>query len=362
MTSSPAVTVLLSVYNGAAVTGAAIDSILAQTFGDFELLAIDDGSTDATASVLASYRDARIRVLRNERNLGLTRSLNIGLRAARGELVARQDADDTSLPERLERQVAAMHRHPEVALVGGQARYLDQKNRAYTPREWRKCTSPVAIEWQSMFENPFIHTAAMFRRAAIEALGGYDEAYRTSQDFELWSRVIRRYSTRNLSEDVVELRARAGSLSSTYDLAALRRIIPVFLDNRNHSLQRALTEDRSLEILLSVWNPRIFAAIGDLSPFTSAVVEMHRRFLEIHPAAQDDPEIAAHCATLLSRIARAAAADAPDGLWNAVSTVRRFDRAAFRRAVPSVAARLAAGPILRRLRPRGSARLYEECT
>jgi len=116
----PAVTVLMGVYNGELFVRDAIDSILAQSYRDFELLVVDDGSTDTTPAILASYDDSRLRVLRNEENIGLTRSLNRGLRAARGGLIARQDADDLSLPNRLARQVTFLESHPDVVLLGTQ--------------------------------------------------------------------------------------------------------------------------------------------------------------------------------------------------------------------------------------------------
>src|ERR1043166_4865427 len=112
MAEVPAVTVLMSVYNDEKYVREAIDSILAQSFRDFELLVIDDGSTDRTPAILASYDDRRLRVLRNNENIGLTRSLNAGIGAARGPLIARQDADDISYPQRLARQGGVMKRHP----------------------------------------------------------------------------------------------------------------------------------------------------------------------------------------------------------------------------------------------------------
>src|SRR2546425_11594525 len=103
--SAPRVTVLMSVCNAAPFIAEATESILGQSFGDFELLVIDDGSTDGSADIVAGYADPRVRIIRNGRNVGLTRSLNHGLAAARGELIARQDADDVARRERLARQV-----------------------------------------------------------------------------------------------------------------------------------------------------------------------------------------------------------------------------------------------------------------
>jgi glycosyltransferase involved in cell wall biosynthesis len=123
--SDPQVTVLLCVWNGEPHLKAAVDSILAQTFHDFEFLIIDDASTDGTPKFLASLTDPRVRVVRNETNLGLTRSLNRGLKLARGELIARQDADDWSTPDRLELQLPFLRANPPVVAVGAQAQLID---------------------------------------------------------------------------------------------------------------------------------------------------------------------------------------------------------------------------------------------
>src|SRR4051794_29608800 len=114
----PKVTVLLAVYNGERYLREAIDSILGQTFQDFEFLIINDGSTDSTREIILSYHDPRIRLVDNEDNIGQTRSLNRGLALAAGQFVARQDADDISEPERLASQVAFLEIHPEVVLLG----------------------------------------------------------------------------------------------------------------------------------------------------------------------------------------------------------------------------------------------------
>src|ERR1043165_9066720 len=123
---SPHVTVLMAVYNGEPFLAKAIDSILAQTYEDFELLVVDDGSTDATPDIVRSYGDRRVRTVRNPRNIGLARSLNVGLAEARGALVARHDADDLSYPDRFRRQVEFLAAHPDVAVLGTRFDSIDQ--------------------------------------------------------------------------------------------------------------------------------------------------------------------------------------------------------------------------------------------
>lgn len=356
MTVSPRVTVLMSVHDGAPFVGRAVESILHQTFSDFELLVVNDGSRDMTPQILESYRDPRIRILDNANNVGLTRSLNIGLRAARGKLIARQDADDVSFPERLARQVDAFDEFPEAVLIGAQAYEIDARGRHFDTLEWRKCISPIAIKWQIMFENPFVHTSVMFSRdVVLEEFRGYDESFRSNQDFELWSRMVRRHSSRNLKEALVALRSRTKSISRSYDIAAIRRVRAVFLENRAHILQRAIEQDEGLDIVVAAFFPRTCAAVRDLRPLMKPLHEMIARFDSLHVAASGDPEIRIYRATLLSRIARMTAPDAPAGLWETLKTAREFDTDVFRRAVGAVVVRLLAGKLVRR--PHGTATL-----
>src|SRR5258708_31795371 len=163
----------MPVFNGMRHVGAAVESILAQTYRDFELLVVDDGSSDRSLEIVRSYRDARIRVLVNERNLGLAASLNRGLSESRCALIARQDADDLSLPNRLERQVAVMRQRPELALLGTQASAIDVDGRPLKAVD--RPIDEVSIRWYGLFDNPFVHTSVMFRRALV--LGDRERGY-----------------------------------------------------------------------------------------------------------------------------------------------------------------------------------------
>src|SRR5688572_25577736 len=125
--ATPPVTVLMSVHNGMPFLKEAVESILHQTFGGFEFVIVDDASTDETPEYLKSIADRRVRVLTLPENIGLTAALNHGLREARGEFIARQDADDTSDPRRLEKQVAYLRANSTYAVVGSQARLVDDR-------------------------------------------------------------------------------------------------------------------------------------------------------------------------------------------------------------------------------------------
>lgn len=216
----PRVTVLLAVCNGEPYLGDAIRSVLGQTFRDFELLVVDDASSDGSPDTLAAFRDPRLRVVRHEENLGLTRSLNHGLALTESEYVARLDADDLSFPDRLERQVAFLDAHPEVGVVGAQGIPIGVRGRrlsrvAWWHREWRRPCDGAAFDWYRMFDTPFIHSSVMFRRALVrDELGGYDESFLMSQDAELWMRAARRTRLANLDAPLVAMRIWPSSLTA----------------------------------------------------------------------------------------------------------------------------------------------------
>lgn len=177
----------MAVYNGQTYVKQAIESILVQTFTDFEFLIVDDASTDATADLLASLTDPRVRVYTNAHNLGLTRSLNRGLSLARGVYIARQDADDLSLPERLARQVTFLDQQPEIVGIGTTTEWIDA---AGAPQMvWRQPTQPLDIQTTLLRYCCVIHGSMMYRRQAVLELGGYTPTMRTAQDYDLWLRL-----------------------------------------------------------------------------------------------------------------------------------------------------------------------------
>jgi glycosyltransferase involved in cell wall biosynthesis len=248
--SSPRVTVLMAVFNGAEFVRAAIDSILAQSFADFEFLIIDDGSTDDTPALLASYQDERLRIVRNPQNVGLTRSLNIGIASARGEYLARQDADDLSHVRRLERQVAHLDAHEDVVVLGTQARYFRTAGAEKSVLWWR-VTDSALLQLQSLFTSPFFHTSVMLRTVDVrDGFGGYSEEYRTSQDFELWSRLMSSRRGANLAEYLVDQRTHAASISSNYN----RRSTDLMESVLQRNLQALLGERAELRDWPRLWS------------------------------------------------------------------------------------------------------------
>ena len=209
----PLVSVLMTMYNADTHLRAAVESILNQTMRDFELIIVDDGSTDESVALMKNWDDPRIRLIQNPVNKGQTLCLNQGLALARGNWVARQDADDISLPSRLETQINAVTKNPGLTLIGSQAWIIDHAGKfegtLNLPLEME------SLEWASLFENPFVHTAVMYRRDQITNLGGYDESFAICQDYELWLRILRIHRGINLSARLVQYRHTAQSLSQS---------------------------------------------------------------------------------------------------------------------------------------------------
>jgi glycosyltransferase involved in cell wall biosynthesis len=331
---TPEVSVVLPVFNGARFVEEAVQSILAQTLTDFELIIIDDGSSDETWTILSRFCDGRIKLIRNARNLGLTRSLNVALGECRAPLIARQDADDRSHPERLNEQLRFLRRNGEVVLVGSAARAIDGSGRPRPVHDWIQCTRPLSIQWQLMFENPFIHSSTMFRTAVVrDQLGGYDQSFRTNQDLELWSRVARFHRAANIPERLVDLRYVPGSASRGYSVDAIRRVGEVVLANREHALNGSVEWDTSLDVVLRATNPSVFAPVREVREFIVATEALFARFCAIHPEAVTDGEIVRHRASLYSRVAAAAAYGSPFTTLPALRRLVRLDAGLFRSAL-----------------------------
>jgi hypothetical protein len=210
----------MPVRNGEPYLRPAIDSVLAQSFANFELVVVNDGSTDGTASILKSYRDQRIRVITHDRPRGFSAALNHGLEHTTAAFVARQDADDLSSADRLGRQFAFMRAHPDVALLGSQAWAIDAVGSPLAPID--RGLEDASIRWYALFDNAFIHTSVMFRRDVVwDTLHGYDAEFApASEDYELWGRVMRSHTVANLPERLVTYRVHGASMMGAIDGAA----------------------------------------------------------------------------------------------------------------------------------------------
>ncbi len=209
--SSPLVSVVMSVYNGEKYLRDAIDSILNQTYENFEFIIINDGSTDATSKILSEYRQKDNRVIVHaQENMGLTKSLNKGCNFAKGEFIARMDADDISLPTRIEKQVQYLFGHPEIGLIGTYVENLGQPE--------RKLKKPAIPDDDRFLRNylttknsVFTHGSVMFRKSIFDKAGGYRFPF--SEDHELWLRMLQYCRLGIVQEILYRFRPVEGSFS-----------------------------------------------------------------------------------------------------------------------------------------------------
>ena len=199
MMSAPQVSVILNAMNGEKFIAETITSILHQTFKNFELIVIDDGSTDQTWDVIKSFDDPRIRAFRQE-NQGIAATANRGIARASGPYLARIDQDDLMRPERLKQQLSYLETHPSVALCCSAAQLMF--DRTLSTKAYRAPEDGNALKLRLLFENPVVQCTVMMRTDVVRALGGYDEdkSLHPADDFELWTRIARRHPIKALPE------------------------------------------------------------------------------------------------------------------------------------------------------------------
>lgn len=208
----PTVTVLMPVYNGELYLREAIESILSQTFSDFEFLIIDDGSTDQSVSIINSYSDKRIRLVSNEENCGLVETLNKGIQLAKGEYIARMDADDISFRKRLEKQVEFMELHPILAVCGT---WYKKNIRGKIKIIQHLPLSNEEIRCVLFFNSPIAHPSVMIRKSVInEHNMSYSSSFKHAEDYELWIKIIEIAQIANLPDALIYYRQHSEQVSS----------------------------------------------------------------------------------------------------------------------------------------------------
>jgi hypothetical protein len=230
----PAVSVVLSVRNGGSDLPRALGTILNQSFTDFELIAINNGSTDGTAAFLDQITDPRVRVYHQE-DKGLAAALNRGISLARAQYIARQDHDDLADPSRIAKQVAFLNAHPDYALVGTRAEIWigDTPSGRFHDHP----TENEILRFDLLFDNPFVHSSVMIRKSALDRVGVYttDPARQPPEDYELWSRIARQYPVANLAERLTVYREVPCSISRASARPFLDKLVTISSENLAHA-------------------------------------------------------------------------------------------------------------------------------
>lgn len=211
MNKNPLVSIVMPVYNGARYLRSAIECILNQTFTDFEFVIVNDGSTDNSAEIIKSYSDPRIKLIEKEKNSGIVETLNQGIRAARGSLIARMDADDISLPERIKKQVNFLREHPEVGVLGTTMQLLNE-NGSLSDVD-AVVTEDEDIRKALLVANMLVHGSVVVRRDILEKIGLYNKSAHHVEDYDLWTRASEHTKIANLPEVLYQWRINTQGLS-----------------------------------------------------------------------------------------------------------------------------------------------------
>ena len=204
----PEVSIVMAVFNGSRTICKAIDSIVGQTYTDWELVIVNDASTDNTLEIVNSYigKHDNICCITNDSNLGLARSLNRGIAVAQGRYVARMDDDDVCRPTRLQEQVEFLRNNPKVDVLGTAALLLREDGTRIG--EYRMPETHEEV-WRALpKKNPFLHPSVMMKKTFLDATGGYDESLRRKEDYDLWARGSKNHVYHNLQTPLLDYRVK----------------------------------------------------------------------------------------------------------------------------------------------------------
>lgn len=209
----PEISCILPVYNDAENIRNSMQSILDQTFENFELIVINDGSTDETQKILESIKDPRIVLIHFEENQGLVRALNAGIARARGEFIARMDSDDYCYPERFEKQLAVLRENPTIAMVGSLCRIQVLPGGEII--HFRSPLEDAEIRKVMCWRNPIVHSSVMIRKNAVLEADGYSEEFHIGEDYHLWFKVMKNYPAVILEDELIIRKLRTNSIYRT---------------------------------------------------------------------------------------------------------------------------------------------------
>lgn len=201
---NPKVSIIMPVFNQEEYLKKSLESILNQSYKDFEFLILDDRSTDKSNAIIKNYQDKRIKVFQNKTRQRLAKCLNFLINKAKGKYIARMDGDDISLPHRLKVQADFFDKHNKVVLVGTWAKIIDKKERIIG--QFKYPCSYQQIRKDILKYNPFIHPSIMFRKKIVKDIGGYNEKFTYSQDYDLFLRLAAKYKCENIPEFLLNFR------------------------------------------------------------------------------------------------------------------------------------------------------------
>lgn len=257
----------MPVYNGEKYLSEAIDSILNQTFTDFEFLIINDGSTDDSVKIIQSYEDTRIRLIHNETNLKLIATLNKGIEVARGEYIARMDADDISLPDRLAKQFDFLNANSKVGVLGCAVKLIDHSGSQ--DQIMRFPSAHGFLRWSLFFYCPIAHPSVMMRRVLVSDAGGYRSTMLHVEDYDLWWRLSQKTRLSNLQEVLLLLRKHEYNTTKTHFDEHVQNTFRVI----QLMMWEFLNKEVSIELVRCIWNGRCETS-DDFYPLATLIYQL----------------------------------------------------------------------------------------
>lgn len=276
----------MPVYNDERYLPQAIESVLRQSYTDFELILVDDGSTDSTADIIASQHDDRIVAIRNPENVGLSASLNTGFRRARGSLLARLDSDDLAEPHRLARQVAFMDAHPSIGMAGSWFTQIDHKGSLVATV--RPPADPIEVRWRLLFHSPIPPSTAMIRRNGLDTPLQHDESLSYAMDYELWSRIARTSLITTIEEVLVQRRRHDGSMTSSRRDLATEEPSRIAVSQMRQVAADAGLEGEAFDAAFRagaqalLWRPHEIRDAFDALPVVHKIFRLHGGFCSVY--------------------------------------------------------------------------------
>lgn len=280
MKQNPKVSVIMSVYNGEKYLREAVDSILTQTFTDFEFIIVNDGSKDRTQEILKSYADPRIHLYHQE-NTGLTKSLNKALKLSRGEYIARMDADDISLPERFETQIKHFQVDPSLTLCASRYQVIDENGNfsgRIQPFASKKMINWHLLSWYLLFRNRICHSSVMVKKVDLLKLNGYAEWAKRTQDFELWTRMSLKYNMIIIPEVFIYWRYHQSGICQSYSDEQRQTRYKIFHRLDEHLTGLKINKDVSI-YLRAIFNQHFEIKPNfELNPYTIDALKLLSQF------------------------------------------------------------------------------------
>jgi len=247
MINPPLISVILPVYNGALYLREAIESILNQTYTNFEFIIINDGSKDNSEEIIKSYNDNRI-IYISQKNIGLAATLNIGIKISKGKYIARMDQDDISLPERFEKQIDFLEKNKDYDILGTWAKIFPDKT---NKRFHKHPTDNIKLKYFLLFNNPFVHSSVMIRKSVFEKIGLYseDKNRQPPEDYELWSRIARVSKIANIPEVLLNYREVSTGMSNDKLNPFLEKVKIISLENISYYCNKKIDIELIKEVV-----------------------------------------------------------------------------------------------------------------